>query len=203
MVERAAKRLAGRPMTSEVNWALLGLVIERPSYGLELFHRFERRYGDVLPVRSESHIYSALNALESRELVEVVQEVVALRQPKPHYKATLHGTRSFDDWLVAQGGAMRRRQEFWVRQLAIFAHSPDAALQLIGRFEDAHLGHITDAEEPRKVGRGARDLRGTLVAELVAEQQRIGDGGILKWLGYARGRFEILAEGQSDGAPGA
>lgn len=200
MVERAEKQTASRAMRSEVNWALLGLVIERPSYGLELYHRYERRYGDVLPVSSESHIYTALNALEGRRLVELAQDgIVSLRQPKPHYKATLHGIRSFNDWLVAKHGAMRRQQEFWVRQLAVLADNPDAALQLIGRFEDAHLGHITDT----KVGGRTRDLRGTLVAELVAEQQRIQDGGVLKWLGYARARFETLAEGQSDGTPGA
>jgi DNA-binding PadR family transcriptional regulator len=30
-------------MRSLVNWALLGLVIERPSYAYELARRFERR----------------------------------------------------------------------------------------------------------------------------------------------------------------
>ena len=31
-------------MQSPVNWALLGLVIERPSYAYELAQRFERTY---------------------------------------------------------------------------------------------------------------------------------------------------------------
>ena len=35
-------------MQSPVNWALLGLVIERPSYAYELAKRFERTYGSVL-----------------------------------------------------------------------------------------------------------------------------------------------------------
>src|SRR5262249_22884358 len=111
-------------------------------------------------------------------LVEVVcEDVVAVRQPKLRYRATLHGIRSFDERLVAQGEALRRKQELWAREFAIFARNPDAALQLLGRVEAAHLACITDAERARKSRRGATDLRGTLAAELVAEQQRIGDGG--------------------------
>lgn len=35
-------------MRSPLNWALLGLVIQRPSYGYELVQRFERIYEDAL-----------------------------------------------------------------------------------------------------------------------------------------------------------
>jgi DNA-binding PadR family transcriptional regulator len=35
-------------MQSPVNWALLGLVIERPSHAYELAHRFDRTYDGAL-----------------------------------------------------------------------------------------------------------------------------------------------------------
>jgi DNA-binding PadR family transcriptional regulator len=182
-------------MTSVVNWVLLGIVIERQGYGLELYHRYERIYGDVLPVSSESHIYHALDVLVDRGMAEEVPGPVG-RQPKPHYRATKLGVRSYEDWVVAQIDDERRRQELWVRQLAIFAHDPAAALDVIGRFERRHLqragqvGHSLNADvtHPRK----------ELINELVGEWQRINDGGMLSWLQYAQERFEAL-----DGEPSA
>src|SRR5271168_3961392 len=79
------------PMRSPVNWALLGLVIERPSYGYELVKRFQREYEDVLPLSSESHVYTALKALERRGLIEETPGKGGGRQPKPCYHATATG----------------------------------------------------------------------------------------------------------------
>lgn len=181
-------------MTSSVNWALLGLVIERPSYGLELYNRFERVYADVLPVSSESHIYSALDALSSRGMVEPVPGTEIGRQPKLHYQATVFGLRSYEDWLVAQVDAERRRQELWVRQLAIFAHHPDAALHVVGRFESQYLKGAARTKPIRRLPDGAAsNPRAELIDDLVAERQRIADGGMLSWLRYTHDRFTALA----------
>src|ERR1700733_5762571 len=59
-------------MHSPVNWALLGLVIERPSYAYELAHRFERTYEGALSLSSVSHVYTALATLRDRGLVQEV-----------------------------------------------------------------------------------------------------------------------------------
>jgi DNA-binding PadR family transcriptional regulator len=180
-------------MTSVVNWTLLGLVIERPSYGLELANRFQRVYADVLPVSGDSHVYSALDALEARELIENIPGIGIGRQPKPHYQATLLGVRSYEDWLVEQIDAQRRRQELWVRQLAIFAHDPGAALHLLGRYERQYLKAAGRTGHPLEGS--PINSRGELIDGLVAEQQRLAVGGILSWLRYAHARFEALARG--------
>jgi DNA-binding PadR family transcriptional regulator len=96
------RKTTGRAMTSPVNWVIRGLVIERPSYGLELYNRYQRTYADVQPISEASHAYSALDALASRELVERAPGLGVGRQPKPHYRATQLGIRSYEDWLVAQ-----------------------------------------------------------------------------------------------------
>ena len=57
-------------MRSPLNWALLGLVIQRPSYGYELVQRFERTYEDALELSSPSQVYTALDALRRRSLIE-------------------------------------------------------------------------------------------------------------------------------------
>jgi DNA-binding PadR family transcriptional regulator len=178
-------------MTSPVNWALLGLVISRSSYGWELAHRFERTYGDVLPLSSDSHIYTALNKLEERGLIETVPGAGLARQPKPHYRATPLGTRGYEEWLVAQIEVERRRQELWVRQLTVFANDPEAALTVIDRFEHEYLkpaGQVGKQQDS-----GVADARSKLIDGLVGEHQRIAVGGMLSWLRSARESFEAAA----------
>ncbi len=177
-------------MTSPVNWALLGLVISRSSYGLELAHRFERTYGEVLPISGDSHVYSALDRLEARGLIEIIPGPGMGRQPKPHYRATRLGTCSYEDWLVEQVDAERRRQELWVRQLAVFAHDPEAALHVLERFERQYLKRAGQAGCSRAE---AVNSRSELIDGLVAEQHRIAVGGMLSWLRHAHAKFEALA----------
>jgi DNA-binding PadR family transcriptional regulator len=191
-VSTARSARNARAMTSSVSWALLGLVISRSSYGWELAHRFERTYGDVLPVSSESHVYSALNTLEARGLIEIVPGTEIGRQPKPHYRATPLGISSYEDWLVEQVDAERRRQELWVRQLAVFAHDPVAALHVIDRFERQYLKRAGQVGGRRDGA--ASDPRLDLIDGLVAEQHRIAVGGMLSWLRSARDRFEAIAK---------
>jgi DNA-binding PadR family transcriptional regulator len=195
----AARKKQGRAMTSSVNWALLGLVIERPSYGLELYNRFQRVYGDVLPVSSESHIYTALNRLEDRSLIEIVPGTEVGRQPKLHYQATALGIRGYEDWLVAEINAERRRQELWVRQLGIFARDPAAALHVIGRFEREYLkgaGHT--GRPPHDT---ASDPRTELINGLVAERQRLEEGGMVTWFQHAHDGFAKLVNKAQANAP--
>jgi DNA-binding PadR family transcriptional regulator len=190
MAANLARNRGERAMTSPVNWALLGLVINRASYGLELAHRFERAYGDVLPVSGDSHVYSALDRLETRGLIEIVPGTEITRQPKPHYRATELGVQSYENWLVEQVDAERRRQELWVRQLAVFTLAPDAALNVIDRFERQYLKTAGQAGHARQ---GMGDARSELIDGLVAEQQRLAVGGMLSWLQFARSSFEALA----------
>ncbi len=183
-------------MTSPVNWTILGLVIERPSYGLELANRFQRVYADVLPLSGDSHVYSALNMLEAREMIEIFSRIKVERQPKPHYRATPLGISSYEDWLVEQIEAHTRTQELWVRQLAIFAHEPQLALRMLDRYERRLLDDAGSAGY-QPAGSGL-DSREELIDGLVAEQRRVAVGGMLSWLRYTRARFEALA-GSVDG----
>jgi DNA-binding PadR family transcriptional regulator len=182
-------------MRSEVNWALLGLVIARPSYGLELAHRFERTYGDVLRLSSGSHVYAALDALEARGLIELVPGTELGRQPKPHYRATTLGVQSYEDWVVEKIETEMREQELWVRQLDVFAHDPEVAIHLLGRFEEAYLKMAGQVGRSRNSASGSR---AKLIEDLVAEHQRIAVGGKLSWLQSTRGRFDAIARHRAE-----
>jgi DNA-binding PadR family transcriptional regulator len=184
-------------MRSPVSWALLGLVIERPSYGYELVQRFERTYGDALELSSPSQIYTALDTLARRSLIEELSaDAVAsgvVRQPKPHYRATAEGVRGYQESLIAQVHEERRRSRLFARQLAVLA--PQAALAVIERYEQACLEEakrtpIAAADDP-SVG-GAPGL----AARLVCEKDRLAFGARLSWIEYARREFKALASGR-------
>jgi len=183
-------------MASEVYWTLLGLVIERPSYGMGLYRRYERMYGDVLPVSEASHIYRGLTELLERGYVrEMAAPRAAVagmgRQPKPHYHATALGVRSYTDWLVDQVDVERKRQALWVRQLSTFIDEPSTALQVLGLYQSKCLGYAGKAGEPRDdVAAGSRE---EMIERLVARRQRLVLGGQLSWLKHAISTFEARA----------
>jgi DNA-binding PadR family transcriptional regulator len=185
-------------MRSPVSWALLGLVIERPSYGYELVQRFERSYGDELELSSPSQIYTALDSLARRELIEELPmggpEVV--RQPKPHYRATARGVRSYQEWLIAHVSEERRRSRLFARQLAALA--PPAALAVIERYEHACLEE--GSKHPVRSGGEIADGTGGLVSRLLLEEERLAVAARLSWIEYARREFSALSAQRSKGA---
>jgi DNA-binding PadR family transcriptional regulator len=59
--------------------------------------RFEEAYGDVLVLSSESHVYTALNELSRRGLIEELTDAPAARtgtnrQPKVRYRRLINAT---------------------------------------------------------------------------------------------------------------
>lgn len=184
-------------LRSPVSWALLGLVIERASYGYELVHRFERTYGDALPLSSASQIYTSLDSLVGRALIEAVpgtgESSETTRQPRPHYRATDAGVTSYQEWLIAQAHDERRRSRLFARQLAVLA--PAAALQVIERYEQVCLKHAS--ETPLSPAEDVpHDAISELAERLVAEEDRQAIGSKLSWIEYARREFRVLSEGR-------
>ncbi|MHB1539268.1 MAG: PadR family transcriptional regulator [Solirubrobacteraceae bacterium] len=179
-------------MRSPVNWALLGLIIERPSYAYDLAHRFERRYGQALAVSSIGHIYTALGALKERELVEEIPGTREGRQPRPRYRATAHGLAEYGDWLVGQVDDDRNRREVFVLALAALAGDPERLLEVMDRCEQAWLaaGMDTPIERGRRSEEAAAPLR-----QLVEEDERLVAGARLAWIQYARQELAKLRRG--------
>jgi DNA-binding PadR family transcriptional regulator len=182
-------------MQSQVNWALLGLVIERPSYAYELAQRFERTYEGVLTLSSVSHAYTALAALRDRGLIEELPGTRIGRQPKPHYRATQKGLQDYEQWLVSQLGEDRRRQRLFVLALGTFTREPSAALEILGRYENACLAEAGSTPISRRDDVSAADAP-ALAARLIAEESRLALGAKLAWLEYARRELSVLAAGR-------
>jgi DNA-binding PadR family transcriptional regulator len=177
---------------SQVYWTLLGLIIERPDYGYGLLHRFEREYGEAMPLSSNSHIYEGLSVLQGASLIEVYRSKGG-RQPTPHYRATPEGVRAYGNWLIERVRLERLRSRLFARQLAALASEPQLGLEVIESYERACL---RDAEagaiRPAQVGNPSSDRIGSLGLALTAEQARLAGGAELPWAEYARARFTQL-----------
>jgi len=187
-------------MRSPVNWTVLGLVIERSSYGFELWTRFERLYGDVMPICNESNIYSALNRLRDKGLIEEVPrsratEPDASRQPKLHYRATQEGLGAYEAWVIVQMREHHRRSREFARQLGAFAQQPQTALGILARYERACLDEKgaaipTVTEFPSRFVPGLGDNLASVYGRAVV-------AATLGWVEYARREFGILASEQA------
>jgi DNA-binding PadR family transcriptional regulator len=190
VTERAAA------MRSPVNWSLLGLVIQRPSYGYELVQRFQRAYGEDLELSSPSQIYTALDILQRRGLIELLAPAKARglsRQPKPHYRVTEDGMGAYVDWLASHVQGEQRRSRLFVHQIAVLP--PSEALAVIERCERTCLKAATARPVPER--QEQRDDQGVLAMRLVDEEQRLVIDARLAWLEFARRQLRALGAGRA------
>ncbi|HEV3318424.1 MAG TPA: helix-turn-helix transcriptional regulator [Solirubrobacteraceae bacterium] len=198
MGEVVATEASAATLRSPVSWGLLGLVIQRPSYGYELVQRFERTYGDALSLSSPSQIYTALDTLARRGLIEELPVEDApssvVRQPKLHYRATARGVGDYQGWLISQIDDERRRSRLFAHQLAILP--PDAALAVIERYEQACLREASAATIPDSDGSYAGGADG-LIARLLSENDRLALGAKLSWIEYLRRELTAPAPGRA------
>jgi DNA-binding PadR family transcriptional regulator len=186
-------------MHSPVNWALLGLIIERPSYAYELAQRFERTYGDALSLSSVSHAYAALGTLKDRGLVEELPGTRTGRQPKPHYRATVAGMEEYHAWLIGQVAEERRRQRVFLLQLTALTRDPAQAMKIISDYEQACLGEACTTRIATG-GQDASDPARALQARLIAEEKRLAVGAKIEWARFARSELKALASARTGGA---
>jgi DNA-binding PadR family transcriptional regulator len=178
-------------MQSAVHWALLGLVIERPSYGYELAQRFEQTYEGMLELSGFSYIYTALDTLRCRGLVEEIPGMGSERQPKLGYRATTEGVRNYHQRLIAQMREDFRRSRLFARQLAVLAGQPELALDVIESYGRACLEEAGEAQLP-DIESACEDRDSGLAERLVSQERRLAMEARLPWIDYARREFKAL-----------
>jgi DNA-binding PadR family transcriptional regulator len=178
-------------MRSPINWALLGLLIQRPSYGYGLVQRFERTFGDKIELSSRSQIYTALDSLARRGLIEHAQDVRVgdpVRQPKLQYQATEAGVCAYERWLIEHVSEDERRSRVIAQHFATLP--PEHALRLLERCAEVCLdaaGRLPADEEHRS------DHPGALAERLAGEEVRLRAGAIVTWIEYARSELRASA----------
>ncbi len=182
-------------MQSAVHWALLGLVIERPSYGYELAQRFESAYEGMLQLSGVSYVYTALDTLQSRGMIEEIAGTRTGRQPKPRYRATADGVRNYQERLILQIREDFRRSRLFARQLAVLAREPEMALDVIERYGQACLAEAGEIPLPAPC-EDCEDAAAGLASRLISEERRLAIESRLPWIDYARREFKALAAGR-------
>lgn len=184
----ASRRVRRQQTRAPVHAAVLALVIEKPSYGYEVWQRFEQRFGGVLDVGS-SRIYQVVNALLEDGLVEEVpgEATGSRRQPRPRYRATAHGTRAHRSWLAEELRGDPRQLELRRRLLAVGGDDASTLLDVVDRYE---RGCLDEMAELRTVAPGGE---ADVCDRLLAEERRLMLEARMKWILFARRQLQTAA----------
>lgn len=189
MIERPrTTRSETSSIRSPLAWALLGLVIEQPSYGYELVQRFRRVYGETPTLNNVSNVYRLLETLRAHELIEpttagAAEKPARNRLPKPHYCATEQGVSAYAEWLLVQLEEERQRQRLFARQVAML--EPQAALEVMERYEEECLAGADEASS-------ALSEREIMADRLAKQDDQLTLEARLSWINYARRQLKPL-----------
>jgi DNA-binding PadR family transcriptional regulator len=173
-------------------YAVLGLLLDQPSYGYEVLVRFRRAFDLAQWGVSPQGLYASLDRLERDGLIEPVgasDRAAHRRQPKTPYRVTTSGADELRHFLETPMGADPSRAELLVRLQCVATRDTEALLRMLDDHEQAcleELGRI-GAERPRTSD-------GSLVERLALEERRLGIQARLMWIDYAR--QELRAPGE-------
>jgi DNA-binding PadR family transcriptional regulator len=164
--------------------AVLGFMLDRPSYGYELVSRFDRVFGEqpwewrVTP----QAIYGALNRLERDGMIEPVDGEggerwmkSSQRQMRQNYRVTGLGARAMREWLAAPMPSSPSQEELLIR-LHFGDASDDALRGLLRRHAEVCL------EELARIGAASAATR---MQRLVKEDRRLAVQARLSWIDFA------------------
>lgn len=185
---------------SPVSYAVLGLVIEQPSYGYELLRRLRERYGELLEVSSPSQVYAALDRLQREGLIVHAPDAGERdddgpqRQPKVIYRATGDGARAHRRWLAERLWDDEQRVELVGRLITAGTQGPDALAALIDRCERdcTEAARLVSQPDPREDASGGESER-SFVERLVNAERRFALEARRRWIDFAR--EELRARG--------
>ena len=179
-------------MKAGTKYAVLGLLLERPSYGYEVLVRFRRAFDAGQWAISPQGLYASLDRLERDGLIEPIDPQspeVRRRQPKTPYRVTADGARALRHFLESPMGPDPSRAEFLVRLQCAASKDAEALLRMLDGYENACLDEL---------GRIAPAQPGPLVERLALEDRRLGLQARLTWIDFAR---QQLRSSVAVGAP--
>lgn len=171
-------------MRAGTKYAVLSLLLERPSYGYELLLRFRRAFDAGRWAITPQGLYAALDRLEREQLIEPVDERVRgarRRQPKTPYRVTESGAQALRRFLETPMSPDPSRAEFLVRLQCAASRDAETLLAMLEVYEHAcleELGRLGAAE--------ATPALGALVERLALEDRRLALQARLSWIDFAR-----------------
>ncbi|HEV7941293.1 MAG TPA: PadR family transcriptional regulator [Solirubrobacteraceae bacterium] len=188
-----------RALQASVNWAVLGLVIEKPSYGYEIGRRFLTRFADFVPA-SLSNIYTTLDRLVRLGLIEPTHAQAATvsgRQQKLHYRATSEGARAYRSWLARRLREIDHRSELLLRLLSVCLRGVPALDEVLERYEAECLEEQRrlEARPPERTSEDP-ELMPELLARMVGDERISMLAAQLDWVRRTRAELSDHLERQ-------
>jgi DNA-binding PadR family transcriptional regulator len=177
-------------------YAVLSLLLERPSYGYEVLLRFRRAFDAGQWAVTPQGLYASLDRLEREGLIEPVDERARgarRRQPRTPYRVTASGADALRRFLATPIGPDPSRAEFLVRLQSAASRDDATLLAMLDVYEHACL------EELGRIGAtpaaaGAAPQLGTLVERLALEDRRLTLQARLSWIDFARQQIRGAAD---------
>ncbi len=165
-------------------YAVLGLVRRRPTYGYDLQRQFaaDRGIGRACPIEP-AMVYAILKSLAGLELIDG-QWDNSQYPPKAVYSATLEGDAAFERWLRHPVGRMREvRFDFLIKLFFALNQDPGLAGDLIEAQLDVCDAYALDVEAGLSAAeRGSFD-------EIVLQSKLTAVLGTKEWLALCRQRL--------------
>jgi DNA-binding PadR family transcriptional regulator len=178
---------------SLIDYAVLSLLIERPSYGYELYERFERRFGEFLPT-SRSNLYDALKRLEREGCIERASQGGSRGRPRINHRPTEEGLEASWSWLADCLQDDPRRLELFSRLASVGVRNMEDMQKVLDRFEEQSTREARQVELPNP-DPASIDPLSDLLWEMLIEQRRRIVAAQLEWVPHARSRVRAWAEG--------
>jgi DNA-binding PadR family transcriptional regulator len=189
-----AKDKRSLAMRSSVNWAVLGLLIERPAHGYDIFQRFDEAYAGAIELTTHSQVNGSVKALEQRGLIGRLPTQVpspeGLAQRRIIYRATAKGLRAYEDFMMTYSPHSADAPGVFARMVAVLDRVK--ALAVVERYEQACLDEAKSV--PLDTGPDpTTDDKDRLAAQLVRAEKRLVVDARIAWAHYARSQLEALA----------
>lgn len=168
-------------------WLVLGLIIQQPSHGYEIYQRFER-FGAVLQL-SRSSVYAVLDRLREMRMIEEIDlepvgPVSRKRESRRSCRATALGASAYRRWVAERIG----EDPQWTQVMAQVACASllglDDLANVVERFEADSLREMKalPTSDPEQAHLDAESI----VEMLILDKRRREMRARIDWATYAR-----------------
>ena len=178
-----------------VRHAMLALLSEGPSYGLQLREEFEARTGDVWPL-NVGQVYTTLQRLERDGLVVSEGDDDS---PQKAFRITENGVRELDLWLRTPPDLSSPPRDELVMKILIALRVPGASVSEVIQAHRRYLVELMQQWTRIKEDADPADL--SLALAVDAELFRLD--AVVRWLDAADGRIKRAAADAADEVPGS
>ncbi len=175
-----------------VSYALLGLLEESSRHGYDLKRSYDRRFGEVKPIRF-GQVYRTLSQLERDGLVEVVQVEAGAGPERKRYSITPEGVIDLDTWLGEPEEPRPLLRSVLFTKVVVALLSGRSAARFLDLQRAVHV-------DTMKALTAARRDAATTQDALLADYQLFHLEADLRWIDHAESRLTSLAEEVRDDA---